>query len=77
MYDIKNDTMYAEGPQIVDGTEVPFKGYIPLQNIKTIEWAEEFKNTQESSIMTLGIVAIIAIPLLVAILVFIDWKEFN
>ena len=41
MFNIKDDSMYAEGPQIVNGTEVQFQGYIPLQNIATIEWTEQ------------------------------------
>lgn len=65
MYDVKNDSMYAEGPQIINGTEVPFKGYIPLQNINSIEWTEQ---KQSGTLLGSGIIFIMIIPLALAII---------
>lgn len=41
-YNIVNDTLFGEGAEVVDavGTEIPFKGNIPIQNIANIQWTE-------------------------------------
>ena len=37
-YNIVNDTLRGRGTQVVDGSEIPFNGSIPVEEIRIIEW---------------------------------------
>ncbi|MCH7774712.1 MAG: hypothetical protein IH784_09955 [Bacteroidetes bacterium] len=63
---IENDTLYAKGKEILYNKEKPFDGKIALSDIESIQF--EYLNGVTTTLLVLGIVAV---PFIVAGIIFI------